>query len=623
MQLSLCLIIVLSVILKHDILPPPFISCAYYLCRSVMLNCFESNPKPIPGNTDTALGGSATSTNGSCTTEQEWWRHHVIYQIYPRSFKDSNGDGAGDLKGIESKLDYIVELGVKTIWLSPIYKSPMKDFGYDIEDFKDVDERFGTLQDFRDLVKAMRMRDLRLVMDLVPNHSSDQHEWFQKSLRKEDPYTDYYVWVPPKGFEDGKPIPPNNWLSVFGGSAWEWYEGRGEFYLHQFAKEQPDLNFRNPAVKEEMLDVMRFWLEQGVDGFRVDAMPHLFEDGELRDEPAINETKVQQGDYNGLHHVHTHNLPEVLEVMADFRNTLDEYSEMTDKVRKLMMAEVYDSVEKTMQYYGDRHRPLADFPFNFYLMTNISRESSPYDIKNTIELWMSNMPETKWANWVLGNHDHGRVASRFGGDLVDCLNMILLMLPGTAVTYYGEELGMEDTPVSWELTVDPAGLNVGPEKYKDHSRDPERTPMQWNAFKNAGFSDADKTWLPLHPDFQTVNVETQSQGTSHLNVYKALVRARGDVSVMYGALNMRVLNDAVFAFSRSYSGNRSYVVAVNWSNTSVTVDLRTFDDVPDIAEVFVTSVNYSGAPTKTLSINSVSLDAREGIVLSYMPEIKD
>ncbi|PSN33695.1 Maltase 1 [Blattella germanica] len=454
----------------------------------------------------------------------EWWQEGPMYGVFSLDFRENASTSEEEgLSGIESKLDYIVELGVKTIWLSPIYKSPMIDFGYDIEDFKEIDARFGTLQDFRDLITSMKARELRLVMDLVPNHSSDQHEWFQKSKAKIDPYTDYYVWVDPKGFDGDKPIVPNNWLSVFGGSAWEWNEDRKQFYLHQFAKEQPDLNFRNIAVKNEMLDVMRFWLEMGVDGFRMDAIPHLFEDTELKDEPTVNETMVQRGEYDGLRHVHTYNLPEVFSIMEDFRKALDAYSEQTDKVRKLL----------------------------YLKLGNIS----PYLIQ-------------------LGNHDHGRMASRYGGDLVDCLNMILLMLPGTAVTYYGEELGMENTPVSWELTVDPAGLNVGPEYYKEHSRDPERTPMQWSPDKNAGFSDADSIWLPLHPNYTTVNVETQrSQLLSHLNVYKSLVRARSDHSVMYGSLVTKVFNDSVFAFTRGTT--------------------------------------------------AIEIQAREGIVLTYMPERQD
>ncbi|XP_063231491.1 maltase 1-like isoform X4 [Bacillus rossius redtenbacheri] len=371
---------------------------------------------------------------------EEWWRHDVIYQIYPRSFLDSNSDGVGDLKGICSKLDYIADLGVKTIWLSPIYKSPMKDSGYDIQDFKDIDPIFGTLEDFKTLVKEMKKKGLKLVMDLVLNHTSDQHEWFQKSLRRKEPYSDYYVWARAKAHDGDRPLAPNNWLSVFSGSAWQWSPERGQFYLHQFAREQPDLNYRNPAVLREMLEkplpyltgpfrtrllgrraaldwradvnasrprdnrrgaAAQFWLDLGVDGFRADAVAHLFEDEQLRDEP-LSEDPGDPGEpgYGSLRHARTHNLPEAKDVLAELRRLLDLHSARTDLVRRLLMVEVYDTVPKTVEFYGNEDQPLADYPFNFVFIDEVKKESTADDVKAKIELYLKNVPQGKWPNWV-------------------------------------------------------------------------------------------------------------------------------------------------------------------------------------------------------------------------------
>ncbi|XP_063231490.1 maltase 1-like isoform X3 [Bacillus rossius redtenbacheri] len=535
---------------------------------------------------------------------EEWWRHDVIYQIYPRSFLDSNSDGVGDLKGICSKLDYIADLGVKTIWLSPIYKSPMKDSGYDIQDFKDIDPIFGTLEDFKTLVKEMKKKGLKLVMDLVLNHTSDQHEWFQKSLRRKEPYSDYYVWARAKAHDGDRPLAPNNWLSVFSGSAWQWSPERGQFYLHQFAREQPDLNYRNPAVLREMLAAAQFWLDLGVDGFRADAVAHLFEDEQLRDEP-LSEDPGDPGEpgYGSLRHARTHNLPEAKDVLAELRRLLDLHSARTDLVRRLLMVEVYDTVPKTVEFYGNEDQPLADYPFNFVFIDEVKKESTADDVKAKIELYLKNVPQGKWPNWVMGNHDKPRVASRLGPGLVDGLNMILLLLPGTAVTYYGEELGMEDTPVSWEQTVDPPGLLAGPARYAEHSRDPARTPMQWSADKHAGFTGADRPWLPVNGNHVTVNARAQAGvDRSHLGVYRALVKARSSPAVKEGATDIRVLQGSVLCFTRSKQGSASFLVAVNWGSTSVDADLSVFRDVPREAEVYARSVDYLEDAGKTVEI---------------------
>ncbi|XP_021941641.1 maltase 1-like isoform X2 [Zootermopsis nevadensis] len=552
----------------------------------------------------------------------DWWQTTVLYQIYPRSFQDSDGDGTGDLKGIESRLDYIKDLGVGAIWLSPIYKSPMKDFGYDIQDFRDIAPVFGTMDDFHSLSRAMKERGIKLVLDFVPNHSSNLHEWFQKSVKREAPYTDYYVWTDAKGFEpEGTPIPPNNWRSVFGGSAWEWNQERHQFYLHQFLKEQPDLNYRNPWVLQEMKNVLQFWLDQGVDGFRMDAVAHLLEDEELRDEPVKDEDSIDE--YSQLDHKYTFNLPKVLDILREFRILLDKNSENGTKI---MITEVYMPVEKLMAYYGNKSHPIAHFPFNFELISVSQENISAQSIYSTIMTWMDNLPKGAWPNWVSGNHDNSRMATRFGNELVDAINMIMLLLPGTPVTYNGEEMGMEDTDVSWEQTKDTVGINAGPMKYKLFSRDPERTPMQWNAGMNAGFSTANQTWLPVNPNYKTLNVQSQLNAKwSHIKVYKLLAKARKTEAIMNGELAIRVLEDCVLVYTRVKKGFPGYMVVVNFAVDTVIVDLTKLDHVPNESFIYVFSTTYAHSFTakKRISNSEVMMPGQGGMVLTFVPEFPE
>ncbi|KAJ9596101.1 hypothetical protein L9F63_012685 [Diploptera punctata] len=564
--------------------------------------------------------------------DHDWWKKSIIYQIYPRSFQDSNGDGTGDLQGIESRLDYIKELGVGAVWLSPIYKSPMKDFGYDIEDFKDIAPVFGTMEDFRSLSRAMKQRDIKLLLDFIPNHSSDQHEWFKKSLMKQEPYTDYYVWADAKGVDDdGKPMPPNNWKAVFGGSAWEWKEERQQFYLHQFLKQQPDLNYRNPKILQKcdniLQDVLQFWLDQGVDGFRVDASPHLFEDEQLRDEPLKEEGKddgsADDDDYGKLDHIYTYNLPQVLNVLREFRILLDHNSVNQTKI---MIVETYLPVDKVMDYYGNKTRSIAHFPFNFELITSISHNITAAKVYNIIQTWMEHMPQDAWANWMVGNHDKSRVATRFGPELVDAMNMITMLLPGTPVVYNGEEMGMEDTDISWRDTKDSAGINAGPTKYKLFSRDPERTPMQWNSGKNAGFSTANQTWLPVNPNYVSLNAEAQLAAEwSHIKVFKLLVAARKAEAVMMGKLDIQVLKNNLLVFTRVKEGHPGYMVVVNFSNKTETVDLTKMAHVPDISTVYVFSITYAHqfSVRSRISNKDVTMPGIGGLVLMFVPQLSD
>lgn len=542
----------------------------------------------------------------------DWWQKDSLYQIYPRSFSDASGDGVGDVAGIRSKLDYLKDLGVRSLWLSPIYKSPMDDGGYDISDFRDVDPLFGSMEDFDGLLSDAKAKDMHLIMDLVPNHSSDQHDWFQRSVRREEPYTDFYVWA--DGVNGG---PPNAWKSVFGGSAWAYSQARGQYYYHQFLPEQPDLNFRNPAVVSEMDDIIRFWLDKGVDGFRLDALKHLFETEDLRAvEPQLagkTGSEWTDLDHSGI----TTDLPETLDVLAGWREICQEFEEK-DGHHRLLMAEVYGNTSQVMTYYGNGTN-MADFPFNFLLVERLksSADLSGTKLHSVIDEWRSAQPNGTWSNWVLGNHDQPRVASRVGEEAADALNMLLLLLPGTPVSYYGEELAMTDFAVPRALQKDKAG------------RDPQRTPMQWSAEANAGFS-AGEPWLPVNTNFAVVNVEAQlAAETSHLKVYRALQRLRagaGAESLTAGEYRELLVTDQIFSFMRMRSGNPGYAVVINTSDQTLSADLTLAGDKQLAAEGTV-AVRSSQATSEATAVGtrvqfkSVPLGPKEGIVLSFVPQM--
>ena len=409
-------------------------------------------------------------------TARPWWEPGVIYQVYPRSFQDSNGDGIGDLAGIATRLEHLEWLGVDAIWISPIFRSPMADFGYDVADYRDIDPVFGTLADFDRLVEAAHARGIRVLLDFVPNHSSDQHPWFLESRSsRANPRRDWYLWADPAPGGG----PPNNWLSVFGGPAWEWDEPTGQFYYHAFTKEQPDLNWRNPDVRAEMYDVLRFWLDRGVDGFRVDVMWHLVKDDQLRDNPPDPDwTPDRPGSSFRLQATYTTDRPETMDIVADMRAVLDEFGD------RVLIGEIYLPYERLVAYYGSHpDRPGAHLPFNFRLLL-VPWQAG--EIMAAITAYEAVLPAHGWPNWVLGNHDQPRLASRVGRAQARVAAMLLLTLRGTPTLYYGDELGMEDVPIPPELEQDPARFD-GP----NGGRDPERTPMRWDGSPGAGFTDRD------------------------------------------------------------------------------------------------------------------------------------
>ncbi|KAF4519061.1 hypothetical protein B566_EDAN001651 [Ephemera danica] len=555
----------------------------------------------------------------------EWWKTTVFYQVYPRSFKDSDGDGIGDVKGITSKLDHFVDIGIGGVWLSPVYRSPMKDFGYDISNFTDIDPVFGTMEDFDELIAEIHAKGLKLVMDMVPNHSSDEHEWFIKSVAREQPYTDYYTWVNATEFNSstGEPLPPNNWLSVFGGSAWTWSEARQQFFLHQFHEGQPDLNFRNPAVLQEIKNVMIFWLDKGVDGFRMDAVPHLMEDQTFPDEPPSNDTNYTSDQYGYLKHKFTKDLPELYNVIIELRATLD--TKQAEFGRPLvMMAEAYTDIAHTMMYYGNETHPGAHFPFNFQLISYVTNDTRAQEMFDIINSWMDNVPSGAWSNWVIGNHDQPRIASRFGRDFSMALQMMSLLMPGTAVTYNGEEINMENTAISWKNTQDPQGCQAGREHYEKLSRDPERSPYQWSAKFQAGFTTGNNTWLPLNSNYVTLNLEAQKIAhCSPLKTYKKLLEARKMASVRTGNFVKGIINSNVFAFLRELSGQTSFLVAINLGTQIETVVVRSLSkNIPDVITVYATvpddhENNNGQLYNAVISSSKVVIPPRSGIVLHY------
>ncbi|MES2562942.1 MAG: alpha-amylase family glycosyl hydrolase [Pseudomonadota bacterium] len=486
-----------------------------------------------------------------------WWQSGIVYQIYPLSFQDSNDDGKGDLNGIRQRLDYLVWLGVNALWISPIYPSPMKDFGYDIADYCNVASVFGTLADFDHLLSGAHARGLKVILDFVPNHTSDQHPWFIDSRSSRDhPKRDWYIWRDPA--PDG--APPTNWLSQFGGSAWQYDEGTGQYYYHAFLKEQPDLNWRNREVREAMYNVLRFWLDRGVDGFRIDVLWHLIKDDQFRDNPLNPGYQPGDSEHRRVLERYTTDRPEIHELVSEIRELFESYDE------RLMIGEIYLPVERLVAYYG-LERPGVHLPFNFQL---IHAPWNACEIDRMITEYEGHVPENAWPNWVLGNHDQHRIATRIGRDHARVAAMLLLTLRGTPTLYYGDEIGMHDVPIAPDRVHDPyeknqPGLGFG--------RDPQRTPMQWDASPKAGFT-ADEPWLPIAEDCGQCNVQAlQQDPRSMLTFYKRLIKTRQvHRALNIGGYKAVFCDQRVLAYERSHDGERLFI-ALNFSDEEASAPL--------------------------------------------------
>ena len=479
-----------------------------------------------------------------------WWQTGVIYQIYPRSFQDTNGDGVGDLKGIAARLPYLAELGVDAIWLSPVFPSPMADFGYDISDYTGIDPLFGTLADFDALIARAHALGLKVILDFVPNHTSNRHPWFAESrVSRQSAKRDWYIW------RNGAPQggPPNNWLSEFGGSAWEYDAASDQYYYHAFLSEQPDLNWRNPQVRAAMHEVMRFWLLRGVDGFRVDVIWHLIKDEALRDNPPNPDYRDGEPAYKSLLPINSTDQRQVHEVIRELRAVVDEFPD------RVLIGEIYLPVEKLAAYYGVGLDG-AHLPFNFALIETPWRADA---VASLIDRYEGSLPAGAWPNWVLGNHDRPRLASHVGPEQARVAAMLLLTLRGTPTLYYGDEIGMTQVPIPPERVRDPWGLNV-----PGQGRDGCRTPMPWDASRHAGFSSGEP-WLPLAADSAVSNTESAGANPdSLLALYRRLIALRrARPALTRGAYRPVAqsgnVSDNVLAFERVMDGE-ALLVALNF-----------------------------------------------------------
>jgi alpha-glucosidase len=535
-----------------------------------------------------AAPGKERSLDETEKDQPLWWQRGIVYQIYPRSFQDTNGDGVGDLAGIRARLAYLEGLGVDAVWISPIYPSPMVDFGYDVSDYCGVDPLFGTLADFDALIADAHARGLKVILDFVPNHTSDRHSWFVDSRSsRQSPKRDWYIWR--DGREGG--APPNNWISHFGGPAWTYDDATGQWYLLSFLRQQPDLNWRNPEVRAAMYDALRFWLRRGVDGFRVDVIWLLIKDEHLRDNPLNPAWQPPGAEIGKLINLYNADRPEVHDVIAGMRAVLDEFDE------RVLIGEIYLPLERLVTYYGHELKG-AQLPFNFQLLETAWDAPA---IAKAIEDYERLLPAGGWPNWVLGNHDRPRIAARVGERQARVAAMLLLTLRGTPTMYYGDEIGLARVDIPPGAAQDPWEKNE-----PGLGRDASRTPMQWDEGSLAGFTTALKSWLPLDRDHRRQNVAALSGvPDSILNLYRGLIALRRAHRALHsGTFRMLAVTDATLVFERSWRDER-FVVALNLGGNEQPLP-------PSLAGaevVLSTAMDRSGV------LEAVRLRGDEGLVL--------
>ena len=588
---------------------------AFSLTGSMLLaQTAEEVPASAPTSSEVQMAAKPTDSN-------IWWKHAFVYEIYPRSFQDTNGDGIGDLNGITERLPYLQKLGVDAIWIAPMFPSPQVDFGYDVSNYEAVDPQYGTMADMDRLIAEGKKHNVRILLDFVLNHTSDKHAWFEESASsRTNPKADWYDWsdgvkadtaglqeIQKKNEHDGM-VPPNNWESLFGGSAWTWVPARKQFYYHKFYVQQPDLNWDNPAVEKAMFDQMRFWLDKGVAGFRLDAVPTLFEDKELRNEPVLEGTNAQ-GDPN-LNDEYTNNLPRVHDVSRRMRAMVEKYPG-----NRVLIGETYlPNTAELKKWYGAQNDELnlpMDMLIGFH--TEGGGPNSPNISLNPQHFarYINEMDTELQPNWpllVFDNHDNPRSWDRFStaseteAQKVDVAKIIATMLftaKATAMSYYGAEIGMvTSTPTRKEDVKDPIGITGWP---REKGRDGERTPMQWTPGPQAGFSKDAKTWLPVASDYKTVNVQTEEKDpNSLLNWYEQMTALRRSNPALHdgGFVLLKPGNDEVVAWVRTApAGARPVVVAMNMSAQPQTVTLD------------LSAAGISGGKVKTLAASAASLNS--------------
>ena len=575
-----------------------------------------------------AFAQPAVAPAAQSTTADPWYNHAVIYEIYPRSFQDTNGDGLGDLNGITQRLGYLENLGVDTIWIAPMFPSPQVDFGYDVSDYDAVDPQYGTMADMDRLLAAAKQHHIRVLLDFVINHTSDKHPWFVESASsRTNPKADWYIW------NDGKPdptngkapnshqgphgwvVPPNNWSSLFQGSAWEWVPARGQFYYHFFYKQQPDLNWRNPAVEKAMFDAMRFWLDRGVAGFRLDAIATLFEDPSLKDDTLTG--RLDASGFPETSHKLTSDLPQVHDVMHRMRVMFDSYSANTYPNQRLLLGEIYvSSTAELATWYGTPESPQLQLPMDTFVGFHSEGNGHPSGENVRLDVEHFRRSITDMENnlgghqplLVFDNHDNPRSIDRFADpnnhkydrSIARLIATILYTTKSTALTYYGAEIGMTThTPTRKEDVRDPIGITGWP---KEKGRDGERTPMQWCPTPpDACFSTNPHTWLPVGSDYPTLNVQTETaEANSLLNWNRTLIAIRRDNPTMHsgGITMLDPTNPSVLSYVRTNSGSgHAIVVSLNFTDKPQTVHL-------DLKPAGITS-----GKTKTLLADDASLQS--------------
>jgi alpha-glucosidase len=564
---------------------------------------------------------AAQNSTHSAGSSDLWWKHAVFYEIYPRSFQDSNDDGVGDLKGIAQRLDYLQRVGIDAIWIAPMYPSPQVDFGYDISNYEAVDPQYGTLADMDHLIAEARQHHIRVILDMVMNHTSDKHQWFlDAASSRSNPRHDWYVWndgLPADGpgvtayqkrFEHDGRVPPNNWVSLFGGSAWEWVPAVHQFYYHKFYKQQPDLNWRNPEVEKAMFGMMRFWLDRGVAGFRLDAIPTLFEDPELHNERELGGVDAQ-GDPN-LDDDRTSNLPEVHDVMRRLRAMVSSYP--GDRV---LIGETYlPNTAELEKWYGGAKQDELQLPMD--LLLGFHGDHDKLDAASFRAHIEEAETELHGAQplFVFDNHDNVRSVDRYGDGVHDeqiekILASVLLTTRATALLYEGEEIGQSTTtPTRREDVKDPIGITGWP---KEKGRDGQRTPMQWTPGPQAGFSSDPHTWLPIPPSYKSINVETEQRDpNSQLEWYEHLIALRRTNHALHdGALAMLDASDpSVLSYVRTTgAGQPAVVVAMNFTAEPRTISLD------------LKGTEATGKRVRTLLTDAPSLEGTTGLEQITLP----
>ncbi|MBV9436536.1 MAG: alpha-glucosidase [Acidobacteria bacterium] len=558
------------------------------------------------GAGQTAAGGDRQMPANKFASQNDWWKHAVLYEIYPRSYADSNNDGTGDLPGITQHLDHLAQLGVDAIWITPCFPSPQVDFGYDVSDYRNIDPQYGTLADFDHLVAEAKKRDIKVILDFVVNHTSDKHRWFMESEKsKDNPYRDYYIW------RDGKRSgqPPNNWTSTFGGPSWTFSDKTNQWYYHFFYPQQPDLNWRNPKVEQEMFDVTRFWYRRGVYGFRLDAVDTLFEDPNLTDNPPAEGT-----DAYGMakqQHTYDHRPAEVHAELQKLRKVADEFP------GRVLIGETWtETPQQLAEYYGPLNNELQmPMYFNFTKVTKLDA----VQFRQKVAAIESN-PVHGWPVYVLSNHDIRRYVDRYGNtgnkdQVAKLMSALYLTLRGSAIMYYGEEIGMENNdPKRVEDVKDVIGKKGWP---KEIGRDGERTPMQWNRSVNAGFNKGAKPWLPVDANYKTHNVAAETADPqSVLNWYRGLIRLRRDNPAFYEG-DYVSLNDTdanVMSFLRK-SQHGTALVLLNFAAQPQAVSLDAGKVGAERARVLMTT----GSQLGTVNITHLALNPYGVFIAELQP----